>query len=163
MFFCSFNWETSNWPTQTLIYSDRVDSPWKNSSNGAGKIENKAPEISLSLKRTVTTYLSRMDWKLIIFIFRPVSDSGFRWVIVFDQLDWMIFFTPIPCSYTSLPLDGVARNYFFFLLYGYARSCNWSCLDPFISYLLCPRRKTIWSWAGIEPRSSCFTSDRSNH
>ena len=32
-----------------------------------------------------------------------------------------------------------------------------------ISYLLCPRRKNFWSWAGIEPRSSCFTSHRSNH
>ena len=30
-----------------------------------------------------------------------------------------------------------------FFLHGYARSCNLSCLDPFISYLLCPRRKTI--------------------
>ena len=50
-----------------------------------------------------------------------------------------------------------------FFLHEYTRSCNLSCLDPFISLLICPRRKTIWSWAGIEPRSSCFTSNRSNH
>ena len=25
-----------------------------------------------------------------------------------------IFFTPIPCTYTSSPLDGMAKNYFYF-------------------------------------------------
>ena len=49
------------------------------------------------------------------------------------------FFTPIPCTYTSLPLDGI------FFLHGYARACNSSCLGPFNSYLLIPeeRRKTF--------------------
>ena len=32
------------------------------------------------------------------------------------------FFTPIPCAYTSSPLDGMARNFFFyitqFIVYG---------------------------------------------
>ena len=51
------------------------------------------------------------------------------------------FFTPIPCSYTCLSLDGMAKNCLSFNLHGYARSCNLSCLVPFIfSYLLCLRR-----------------------
>ena len=57
------------------------------------------------------------------------------------------FFTPIPCTYTCLRLDGMARNYFYlFFLPGYGRSRNLSCLDPLNSYHLYPRReKTIWS------------------
>ena len=72
-----------------------------------------------------------------------------------------VFFSPITCTYTSLPLDGMARIFF---LHGCARACKSSCLDPFNSYLLIPeeRRKHL-DWAGIEPRSSCFTSDRSDH
>ena len=63
----------------------------------------------------------------------------------FVTVEVLIFFTPIPCTYTSLLLDGMARNYYF-NLHGYARSCNLSCLDPFHSYLLYPRRrKNIWS------------------
>ena len=62
----------------------------------------------------------------------------------------LFFFTPIPCTYTSLPLDGMARNYYLFIfLHGYAKACNSSCLDPFNSYLLIPeeRRKTFGlSW-----------------
>ena len=55
------------------------------------------------------------------------------------------FFTPIPCTYSSLPLDGMARNYYFYL-HGYARSRNLSCLDPFSSNLLIPKeKKNIWS------------------
>ena len=43
-----------------------------------------------------------------------------------------------------------------FFLHGCARSCNLSCLDPFLSYLLIPEeRKNHLVWAGIEPRSSC--------
>ena len=35
------------------------------------------------------------------------------------------YFTPIPCTYTSSPLDGISRNYHFhFYLRGYARPCN---------------------------------------
>ena len=44
-------------------------------------------------------------------------------------VSFITFFTPIPCSYTSSLLDGVARNFF---LHGYARSRNLSHLDPFI-------------------------------
>ena len=76
------------------------------------------------------------------------------------------FFTPIPCTYTSSPPDGTARNYYFYL-HWYARSRNLSCLDPFCSFLLiCEDKKNIWSELElnpIEPRSLCFTSDRSNH
>ena len=39
------------------------------------------------------------------------------------------------CTYTSLPLNGRARNYFYlFYLPGYERSSNLSCLDPLNSY-----------------------------
>ena len=37
---------------------------------------------------------------------------------------FVLFFTPIPCTYTNLPLDGMARNYIIFYLPGYARSHN---------------------------------------
>ena len=41
---------------------------------------------------------------------------------------------------------------------------NLSCMDPFCSYLLIPKeRKNHFVRVGIEPRSSCFTSDHSNH
>ena len=74
-----------------------------------------------------------------------------------------LFFTPIPCTYFSLPLDGMAKNFFYFLHVN-ARSCNLSCLKPFYSYLLISKeRKNTLVLAGIEPRSSCFTSDHSNH
>ena len=42
------------------------------------------------------------------------------------------FFTPIPCTDTSLPPDGI------FFLHGYARACTSSFLDPFNSDLLIP-------------------------
>ena len=45
------------------------------------------------------------------------------------------YFTPIYCTYFSLPLNGRARNYYcLFYLPGYERSCNLSCLDPLNSY-----------------------------
>ena len=43
------------------------------------------------------------------------------------------FFTTIPHSYTSLLLDGVARNDIYFFIYmDTQESGNLSCLDPFI-------------------------------
>ena len=60
--------------------------------------------------------------------------------------------TPIPCTYTCSPLDGMARNYFYYYLHGYARSCNFLCLDPFCSYLLIPEEKeNIWSELESDP------------
>ena len=51
-----------------------------------------------------------------------------------------LLFTPIPCTYNSSPLDGMARNYF-----SSRRARNSSCLDPFYSYLLIPKeKKNIW-------------------
>ena len=56
-----------------------------------------------------------------------------------------VLFSLIPCTYKSSPLDGMANNYFIFLL-GYARSFNLSCQHPFYFYLLIPEeRKNIWS------------------
>ena len=60
------------------------------------------------------------------------------------------FLAPIPCTYTSLPLDGMARNYHFYLR-GYARACHLLCQDPFLSYRLIPERKTIWTTLGSNP------------
>ena len=54
------------------------------------------------------------------------------------------FFTPIPCTYTSSPLDGRGRNYFFFYM-----DTQEHAIHPFNSYLLIPeeRRKAIGlSW-----------------
>ena len=61
----------------------------------------------------------------------------------------LIFFTPILCVYTSSPLDGMAKNYYYSYLHGYARSRNLSGLDSFYSYLLIreERRETFGlSW-----------------
>ena len=65
------------------------------------------------------------------------------------------FFTPIPCTYTSSLLDGMARNFYYYYYFnrpGYARSCNLSCLDPFHSYLLIPEeKKNILSELELNP------------
>ena len=68
-------------------------------------------------------------------------------------LGFIVFFSPIPCTYSSSPLDGMARNCnYYFYLHGYARSRYLSCLDPFYSYLLIPEeRKTIWSELELNP------------
>ena len=40
-----------------------------------------------------------------------------------------VFFTPIPCTYTSLLLDGIARNYYYFV-------STWICkITQFIKFL----------------------------
>ena len=67
-------------------------------------------------------------------------DSEIIWLLTLKKF-------PIPCSHTSLPIDGAARNCLPFYLQGYARSCNLSCLDPFIFLPPMPeeRRKIIWS------------------
>ena len=56
-------------------------------------------------------------------------------------------FTPTPCTYITLPLDGRAKNHIIiFYLHGYARSRNLSCLDPFLFLPPIPEgRKNIWS------------------
>ena len=64
-----------------------------------------------------------------------------------DNSYWVnSFFTPIPHSYTSLPLDGVARNVF--LLFIDMDTQNYAIYSVWIHYfpfLLFPRReKTIW-------------------
>ena len=59
------------------------------------------------------------------------------------------FFTPIPCTYTSLPLDGMARNYFFIYMDMQDHTINrlWIHFVPTSLYLR--RRKTFglsWNW-----------------
>ena len=68
----------------------------------------------------------------------------------FITISTHFFKTPIPHSYTSLLLYTVSRNcYYYFVIYmdtqNHAIHCAWIHL---FSYLLCPRRKTIWTWEG---------------
>ena len=84
---------------------------------------------------------------------RPLSCKAcarlYRWATTAARCKLEVFF--YPCTYTSLPLNGMARNVFFYL-HGYARSRNLLCLDPFYSYLLIPeKRKTIWSELELNP------------
>ena len=81
---------------------------------------------------------------------RPISPRS-SWLWVLD----IFFYTPIPCSYTSLPLVGVARNFFLSLFLS-----TWICRTMqfvmsgslYVSYPLCPRReKTIWSELRLNP------------
>ena len=73
------------------------------------------------------------------------------------------FLTRMPRSYTSLQLDGVARNFHSCYLHRYGRSRNLSCLDPFIFPSFYAREeKNHLVWAGIKPRSCCLTSNCSN-
>ena len=70
-------------------------------------------------------------------------------IFVTMLLTFVVFFT-ITRSYTSSPLDGAARIFISFYLYGYATSRNLSCLDPFIfpnSYA--PEEKNHLVWAVI--------------
>ena len=63
----------------------------------------------------------------------------------------MFFSIPIPCAYTSLPLDGKAKNNQFFYLRGYARAH----ILVWIHFILPPytREKNLLDNAGIEPGS----------
>ena len=76
------------------------------------------------------------------------------------------FFTPIPCSYTSSQLDGMARNYIFNLP-GYARITQFIVSGSIHSYLLCPRKEEKpfgLSWNRTQVLlCQLFTSDHSNH
>ena len=59
-------------------------------------------------------------------------------------------------TYTSLRLDGMAKNDHFYLC-GYARAHNLSGLDPFLSYHLMPKRNTIWTMLGSNPAHQLCT------
>ena len=79
-----------------------------------------------------------------------------------------VFFPPIPRSYTSLPLDGMAWNYiYFFNLPGYSRIMQFIMSGCIYSYLLCPRREVEpfgLSWNQTQVLLlQLFTIDRSNH
>ena len=53
-----------------------------------------------------------------------INHNHYRTTDVFYDLQThSAFFTPLPCTYTSSPLDGMARNYHFYLC-GYARARN---------------------------------------
>ena len=60
-----------------------------------------------------------------------------------------IFFTPIPRSYTSLPIDGVARNYYSFLFLSTWKCKKHAIYRVWIHLFLPPmseeRRKSHWS------------------
>ena len=70
---------------------------------------------------------------------------------------------PFFCTYTSLPLDGMARNDLLS-----TSICKITQLDQvWINFFLLPYNRgdlrNPLVWARIEPGSTCFTSDRSNH
>ena len=66
------------------------------------------------------------------------------------------FFSPIHCTYTSLPQDGMARNYF---SSRWIRKSTKFILSGSILFLppYTGGEDERLVWAGIEPRSSCFT------
>ena len=59
-------------------------------------------------------------------------------------------FAPIPCNYTSLPLDGMARYYHFYLR-GYARARNFVMSGSIFILISYTREKNHLDKAGIEP------------
>ena len=63
-------------------------------------------------------------------------------------LSFFCFFSPIPCTFTSSSLDGMAR---IFIYVDMQEHTILSCLDPFLSYHLIPDRKTIWTTLGSNP------------
>ena len=83
-------------------------------------LQEKTDKMDISWYR----FLSLQDLlaSLIGFVLQISAGS----VVIRDAGALVLFFTPIPCTYTSLPLDGMARNYIIIIIYlhGYARSRN---------------------------------------
>ena len=77
----------------------------------------------------------------------------------------ILFFTPIPCTYTSSPLDGMARNYIIIIVSTWIRKITQFIVSESILFLppYTQGENKHLVWAGIEPRSSCFTSNPSDH
>ena len=84
------------------------------------------------------------------------SESHFPELIIHQKLLYDCFFaSPILYTYTSLPLDGLARNaYYLLYLSGYARSHKF-IVSGSIRFLppIPEERKKHLAWAGIEPSS----------
>ena len=57
-------------------------------------------------------------------------------ILIMISKTHICFFTPIPCTYTSLPLDGMARNYHFFYvdIQEQAIRCVWIHFYPTTLY-----------------------------
>ena len=70
-----------------------------------------------------------------------------------------LFLTPIPCTYTSLPLDGMARNYLFYLP-GYARARNSVMSGSIFILLPYTREKNHLDNAGIKPNLPALQASR---
>ena len=67
-------------------------------------------------------------------------------------LAFIYFFTPIPCTYTSLPLDGMAKNYYCFFYMDTQDHVIYHAWIHFIPTSLYPRReRTIWYELGSNP------------
>ena len=97
-------------------------------------------------------------------VVREKSISYFKFVNDHPKntgLYWNIRDTLIEMKHACCHLKAKKRILFFYQ-HGYARSRKLSCLAPFFlpPYTQGERRKTLF---GFEPRSSCFTSNRSNH
>ena len=57
----------------------------------------------------------------------------------YQSVSEMYFFSPKPFTYTSSPLDGMAKNDF--ISSWIRKIMQLSCLDPFNSYLLIPEER----------------------
>ena len=66
------------------------------------------------------------------------------------------FFTPIPCTYTSSPLDGVARNYL--LSTWISKFMQFIISGSIFSYLLIPEEKIKTIWSELESNPGPFAS-----
>ena len=86
------------------------------------------------------------------------------WSLVQQVSHICSFLTHMLRSYASSPLDGEARNFYLLLSRWIHKITQFIGLDPFIFPTSYAReQKNHFVWAGIKPRTSCFTSGRSNH
>ena len=56
-----------------------------------------------------------LQWTTEIVVKRFLAELGFSSFSEYPTR--LYFFTPIPCTYTNSPLDGMARNYYYYFLY----------------------------------------------
>ena len=111
---------------------EELSSGWRNLGDGWNFFKYPlTATLSAPVRKGYSLWQPFLPYLCLLSLFRP------------RPLTTFLFFAPIPCSYTC----GAARNYFSSFLS--ARICK---IMQFIlygsiycSYILCPRRKTIWS------------------
>ena len=104
--------------------------------------------------RKITNLLSICILKLFMKLYWILSlmrNTVTKKLIILLKPTWKdIFFTPIPCTYTSSPLDGMARNYIyiFFISMDTQDHAIYRVWIHFVSTSLYPRRRKTFglSW-----------------